>query len=286
MKSLWEQAKQIPPIGFAAEVGEIYFSRRVGRAAAQLAYFLVLTFFPILICISAFVGRLDLDLREVLEGTDKLLPAGVNAILEEYFVYLETSQTPGMLLVGIVMTVFFASAAVRGLMNIMREIYGRGNFHGISQLIASLIFAVMLLIAIYLSMVVVMTGNWFFHMAEQILRLENFAERFGAWQWLKYILLLSVVSAFILLLYRFTAPLARPRPPVMVGALAASAALVGTSAVFAVMVSGSTRYSLVYGSLASVIILLVWLYLCGNILILGSVVNYVLYWRKSDKQNP
>ena len=44
------------------------------------------------------------------------------------------------------------------------------------------------------------------------------------------------------------------------------------------------RYSLVYGSLASVIILLVWLYLCGNILILGSVVNYVIYSHKKERQ--
>lgn len=42
----------------------------------------------------------------------------------------------------------------------------------------------------------------------------------------------------------------------------------------------SSRYSLIYGSLASVIILLVWLYLCGNILILGNVFNCVWYTRK------
>ena len=38
----------------------------------------------------------------------------------------------------------------------------------------------------------------------------------------------------------------------------------------------SSRYALVYGSLASLIILLVWLYLCGNILLLGAVVGRVL----------
>ena len=44
----------------------------------------------------------------------------------------------------------------------------------------------------------------------------------------------------------------------------------------------STRYSLIYGSLASVIILLVWLYLCGNVLILGNVVNYVIYKHRKE----
>lgn len=37
----------------------------------------------------------------------------------------------------------------------------------------------------------------------------------------------------------------------------------------------SSRYALVYGSLASLIILLVWLYFCGNILLLGAVVSRV-----------
>ena len=48
----------------------------------------------------------------------------------------------------------------------------------------------------------------------------------------------------------------------------------------------STNYPLVYGSLTSVIILLVWLYLCGNILILGSVVNAVLYRHRLEKERP
>ena len=63
-----------------------------------------------------------------------------------------------------------------------------------------------------------------------------------------------------------------------------SVALAAASMVFSFLVGSSTQYSLVYGSLASVIIMLVWLYLCGNVLILGSVFNYVLYrWRKETQ---
>ena len=56
---------------------------------------------------------------------------------------------------------------------------------------------------------------------------------------------------------------------------AAAATMVGASVVFGWFVGRFANYSLVYGSLASVVVLLVWLYLCGNILILGSVVNHV-----------
>ena len=71
----------------------------------------------------------------------------------------------------------------------------------------------------------------------------------------------------------------------MAGALLASLALAAASAIFSLLVGGSAQYSLVYGSLASVIIMLVWLYLCGNVLILGSVFNFILYrWHKEKQQ--
>ena len=59
-------------------------------------------------------------------------------------------------------------------------------------------------------------------------------------------------------------------------ALLAALAIVVSSAVFSWFIGISSRYALVYGSLASLIILLVWLYLCGNILLLGVVFGRVL----------
>ena len=68
------------------------------------------------------------------------------------------------------------------------------------------------------------------------------------------------------------------------GSDTSAVALAAASVIFSWFMARSTNYSLVYGSLASVIILLVWLYLCGNILILGSVVNAVLYHHRLEKE--
>lgn len=271
-----------PPIRFVMDVADVYFSKRISRAAAELAYFLILTFFPIMICVSAFVNELHLDLNALVEHADPFLPQGVLLIFQEYLTYIDTNQSSAMLLSGAFLTILFASAAVRGLMNIMDELYGRATFRGLGQLAASVLFSALLLAVIYLSLAVVVTGNWFFHLLGQVLRLEGLVERFGTWQWMKYLLLLGLVFLFIVLLYRFAAPLSRPRPPVAPGALAASAALAVASVLFSLLMGNSARYSLVYGSLASVILLLVWLYLCGTILILGNVVNYVLFTRRRE----
>ena len=275
-----------PALRFAADAADVYFSKRVGRAAAELAYFLILTFFPIMICVSAFLDRLHLNLVSLLKQADPFLPEGVTALFQDYLTYIDTNQSAAMLVSGAFLTILFASAAVRGLMNMMDELYGRATFQGLWQLIASVLFSVLLLITIYLSLAVVMTGNWFFRLLGQTLGLDGLVERFSVWQWGKYALLLSMVFLFILLLYRFAAPLEKPRPPVVPGALAASVALATASAIFSFLMSNSTRYSLVYGSLASVIIMLVWLYLCGNILIMGNVINYVLFAHRRERQAP
>ena len=271
------------PMPFLLDMVVVYFEKKVGRAAAELSYFLVLTVFPILICINAFFSTLNLDFAELLGGLDGFLPAGVTAILTEYVSYLATNQSSGLIVAGLFTTILLAAAAVRSLMDIMEEIYGSATFHGLRRMAASFAISVLLLAAIYLSIAVVLTGNWFFNLIEEFFHLENLLERFGTWQWMKYLLLLAMVFLVILLLYRLSAPLGKPRPPVITGAFLASVALAAASILFSYFIGMSTRYSLVYGSLASVMILLVWLYLCGNILILGNVFNYVWYTRKRVK---
>jgi membrane protein len=58
---------------------------------------------------------------------------------------------------------------------------------------------------------------------------------------------------------------------------------VGASAVFSWFIGLSSRYSLLYGSLASIIILLLWLYLCGTILLLGAV--FLRVWTKKQPKS-
>lgn len=260
---------------------DLYFSKRVSRSAAELAYFLILSVFPILICVNAFIGLLRLDINQVMEAAAAFVPRESLMVVGEYIRYITDNQTRPLLVAGLVMTLFTASAAFRALMNIMDDIYERRSYKGLGQIIASVLFSVLLLVTIYLSIVVLLTGEWLFHLIEQYLHISsNHFSWIWDWQWLRFLILFCLVLLFVLLAYRLSAPRGHPRPPLLTGAILAAAALVAASVLFSWFIGMSSRYSLVYGSLASVIILLVWLYLCGNILILGNVFNCVWYKHK------
>lgn len=273
---------QKKPVKFILEMTDLYFSKHISRSAAELAYFLILSFFPLLICVNAFIVLLPVDLEAVLAAAAPLLPKAAYDILGEYVGYITTNQSPGLLAAGIFMTLFFASAAFRALMNIMEEIYSRKGYRGLRQIVASVLFALLLLVTIFLSLVVLLTGGWLFQEVERLLHLDAGVLPWD-WQWMRFLLLFLLVFLFVLLVYRVAAPRGKPRPPVMTGAFLAAVALSVFSILFSWFIGLSSRYSLVYGSLASIIILLVWLYLCGNILILGNVFNCVWYKHKKLK---
>lgn len=273
---------QREPVKFILEIADIYFSKRVARSAAELAYFLILSFFPVLICLNAFAGLLPLETGDLLEGAAPFLPGQAVDILRDYIGYITQNESSGMLAAGIIMTLFSSSAAFRALMNIMGDIYERKSFRGLWQILASVLFSVLFLITIYLSLVVLLTGEWLFQLIEGVFQVDA-GELLWNWWWMRFLLLFCLVLLFVMVAYRMSAPRGKPQPPILTGAVLSAAALVAASVLFSWFIGMSSRYSLVYGSLASVIILLVWLYLCGNILILGNVFNCVWYRRKIAK---
>jgi membrane protein len=103
---------------------------------------------------------------------------------------------------------------------------------------------------------------------------------------MRYLLLFCFVLLLVLVVYRAGAPrkLVRNRT-VFFSALCTACVMVAASVLFSWFIGMSSRYELVYGSLASLIILLVWLYFCGNVLLLGAVVCYGLVLQSKAGRN-
>ena len=173
----------------------------------------------------------------------------------------------------------------------MDELYQVRRINSLHRLVLSVSLSLLFLLTIYLSIVVIFTGEWFFRLLESrlpqaLLDLVPLVTLSQLWGWLRYLLLFLLVFLFVLLVYLIHLVLAVSRlgPPLpfrrrtrtlYLTALLSAAALVACSVLFSWFIGMSSRYSLVYGSLASLIILLVWLYFCGNILLLGAVAGRV-----------
>ena len=272
----------LSPISFLWETARLCGRLGVSRSAAALSYFLILTLFPLLVCVNALLGLYHGDLVEVLLSLDQFLPPEVLAVLGDYLGYVVRVQSPALVAASLFTILLSASAGLRTLLLTMDGLYQVENLHSLRRAAVSVLLSALFLITVYLSIAVILTGDWFFHLLES--RLPDSLSRLlpldalgGLWIWLRYLLLFCVVSLLVLMVYRAgTPPGAVRRAVVLLSALGASLTIVAASALFSWFIGFSSRYALVYGSLASLIVLLVWLYLCSAILLVGAVAGRVL----------
>lgn len=281
---------QLPPVLFVRDMVQTYGRLGVSRAAASLAYFLILTLFPLLVCVNFFIGLLELDPEAVFSALDPLLPRESLSIILEYLTYVSgipQSQSTPLLLASLFTILLSASAGLRTLLKTMDELYQVRHVSSLRRVAVSVILSLLFLLTIYLSIVVIFTGDWFFQVLEERLppplaELIPLRLLSQLWGWLRYLLLFFCVLLLVLAVYRMGTPppLRREKKVLRLTALLSAGALVACSVLFSWFIDMSSRYSLVYGSLASLIILLVWLYFCGNILLVGAVAGRVWFRRR------
>lgn len=269
---------------FIKEMYRLYGRHNVTRAAGALAYFFVLSVFPLILCVNGLVGLAHVDIQQLLLSLDRVLPRQALELVGDYVDYVSRNQSPALLYAAVPAIILSASAALRVLLDTMDELYDHPRDTGVRRIAVSVLFSLLFLVTVYLSVLVIFTGDWFLRwlsgiMPQQLAAMLNFSALFGLWRWMRYILLFCFVMLLVLALYRLGTPKKQVhRGPMLVSALLCSIALVVASGVFSRFIGMSSRYSLLYGSLASIIILLLWLYLCGTILLLGAVFNRV--WTK------
>ena len=145
---------QRKPVRFALDVATVFLDRRGSRSAAELAYFLVLSLFPLLIMVNAVVGMLHLDVEEIIRTLSDFMPAQAAGVVADYVAYISGNQSRGLFWAGLVMTLTSSSAAFRALMNVTADIYRKPAYPGFWTVVASVVFSAAFLVIMYLSIVV------------------------------------------------------------------------------------------------------------------------------------
>jgi len=264
-------------ISFLGEMIQTYQVRRASRSAAEFAYFLTLSIFPLLICAVAVLASFEMTLAGLFD--DLWAEEIVQAVLS-YLAHVGEVPSVRILTIAIMLILTASSAAFRAMAKIMADVHGTARYRGLLGFVVSFVFSLLLLFTIYFSVFMIVTGGWLMEEVEAMTGIYGLA---AIWQSLRFVVLFTVAVIVVHLIYIFTVP-KEPRIRHLPGALLATVALVAGSMIFSLFMGASARYPLIYGSLASFILLMIWCYLCGNILIVGKIFNFVLHRRKERRK--
>ncbi|MDX3569693.1 YihY/virulence factor BrkB family protein [Streptomyces sp. ID05-47C] len=238
--------------------------------AAALTYYGVLALFPallVLVSLLGIAGRSATD--EVLENIQKLAPGPARDILTDAVTQLQGRSGIGsvMALVGIVLAVWSASGYVAAFIRSANAVYdvpeGRPVWKVLPVRVG--VTVLLLVLAVLSALIVVFTGD-LARRAGTALGIGDTA--LTVWSIAKWPVLVVLVTIMIALLYWATPNVkGRGFRWITPGSVLALLIWLIASAGFAFYVANFASYNKTYGTLAGVIVFLVWLWI-GNIAIL------------------
>lgn len=248
--------------------------------SAQMAYFFLLSIFPFLIMFFAILGRLEITYDVFSSAYMQVVPTEAYALIDGYIKYLLAAKLEAVLPVSLLASLWMASKAVNALeraLNQAHEVpqprkYLYGRFLG---MVVTILLMLILMIALTLpsmgsSFVVFLQSHM--SLPESLLLFLSY----GRW------LMLPASFTLILAMTYSLLPNIRLRlREVMPGVVFTMIGWIFLSLGFSYFIRFASNISFVYGSLGTVITLMIWLYWVSILIMLGAELNAALIkWRK------
>ena len=257
-----------------------YSQHNVGKNAAALAYYLLFAIFPLLIFASNLLGLLKLDVYAITQTLSNFLPKDIVGLIESYLDYI--SHTSGHLLLwfSLVFSIWFPMRAVKGLMDDVRLAHHLSKPpNSLKYRLRQLIYTVVFLVVIILTLALSTLGEHVLGYIGRLLpeytpRISGFIPDF--WQYLRFIPMALLMFAALGALYALSMDKRPPIIQILPGIIAALISWMVVSIGFSFYVENFAHYSLIYGTMGAMIVLLMWLYMTALVLILGAEFNAAL----------
>ena len=257
-----------------------------GKSAAALAYYFLFAMFPLLIFISNLLGLLQLNIDALIHTVQAFIPKNVIELLVAYLDHVSQTSSHTLLWFSLVFTIWFPLRAIRGLTKDVRKAYGlQRSDKPLRQELRQLVFTIVFLLLIVAVLLLSVFGQ---RVIAAILRwiptLRSLSESKAVltlWQYLRFVIAAGIMFIAVSLLHFSAQDERKPLKQFFPGVAASLVGWLSASIGFSFYVENVGRYSVIYGALGTVVVLLIWLYLTAFMLILGAEFNAVLIQRRS-----
>ena len=259
---------------FLRELYQEISDDNVFNGAAALAYYLTLAIFPALIFVMAVIPYLpieDVD-QAIMDLLGQALPRDAYELVAGVVSEVTSNRSGGLLSFGLLATLWAASTGMYAIMqqlNITYDVKEARSFirARATALMLSLLFGLLVIGAFSLIVLGGRIEDWIgnrFGFADALVTF------FAVFRWIVIVLALLLGFSIIYYLgpnveqkFKFITP----------GSLLSVTLLIIVSLGFTLYIRNFADYSATYGSIGAVIILMLWLYIAGLVILLGSEIN-------------
>ncbi|HYH18851.1 MAG TPA: YihY/virulence factor BrkB family protein [Azospirillum sp.] len=249
----------------------------VFNGAAALGFYLTLAIFPAIIVTMNVLPYLPIDQVDqgIMDLLKQALPVQAFDIVEQVVEQVMSERRGGLLSFGLVATLWAASTGMYAIMRQLNITYGVKEARSFLRARAmalglSLLFGVLVIGAFSLVVLGGIIQDWIggrFGFSDALLTF------FAVFRWVVIVLALLLGFAMI---YRYGPNVERKFTFVTPGSVVGTVLLIAASLGFSVYTDSFADYDAAYGSIGAVVVLMLWLYIAGLVILVGSEINVLV----------
>lgn len=253
--------------------------------ASSLAFNFFLAFFPSIIVLFTLIPYIPIvDLQETLmELITTILPPHTNEIAFATIYDIINNPRSGLLSIGFVLTIFFATNGVNSLIEAFNSSYHINESRSIvKQRLLSLGITFLLSCILMITILLIMFSKTVVNYLITSEIIENKSIEYILFgKWMVIIIMLFVGISII---YHFGPTIKKKFKLFTPGSIISTCLIIVTSSFFNYYISNFAEYNKVYGSIGTLIIILLWMYINSIILLIGFELNASIFNAKKQKK--
>ena len=283
VKKLVTVSKQLVLPGFDGmpvyDVADFFFTGiqkgSIKTRATSVAFSFFLALFPAIIFLFSLIPYIPVDnfQTQLLLLIKDILPQDAYVVARETIEDIVRHQRGGLLSIGFVLVAFFATNGINALIGGFNKSYHvKETRKGLGQRLAALsITAILSLLVVVAILLIIYSESALKFLVEQhIIKNKMQIVLLYAGKWL---IIVALFLAAISSIYYFGPALKKRWRFISPGSLLASMLCIVTSIGFGIFVNNFSNYNKLYGSIGTLIVIMLWIYYNSAILIIGFELN-------------
>ena len=241
----------------------------------SLAFFIILSIFPVLILVGILASYFSVSIDGVIKAIDIVLPNGVEQLL---IPYIQAGTFTRNIIISTIFAFILASNGTHALILASNSLYDIKNSSYLKRRVKAL-FLILLLILLFIFMIAFLTyGNRLFTYIVESVSYEPISEAlYYFFAFIKWPIAMFIIYLSMKLIYVLSPDGKIYGSTTSTGALFSTIGFTVATAIFSFYVNNFSTYDIYYGSIATIVTLMIWIYILSFILVIGIAINVRSY---------
>lgn len=248
---------------------------RVRAHSAEAAFFLIMSFFPLLMLLLTLLQYTPITQEQVLYTLEQITPFSISDMLESLVAGLYRGSASMLVTWTTIVALWTAGKSVIGLTDGLNSVYRIESERNYIHLrVRAMFYALLMTLAILMSLVILVFG---YHIIDLLKRLIPILRDYSsALSIFPTLIAMVILTLLFTMFYAYLPDKKQKFFRQIPGAVFASVAWTVFSYGFSLYLSYFPDTSVLYGSLATLVVVMLWLYFCMYLLFIGAEINYFL----------